>query len=79
MGQLDGKIAIVTGAGRGIGRSVAEFFAAAGATVIATARTGSELEDLATQMAGEPGEIVPLPGIASRTASTSSRRRRLAT
>ena len=62
MGQLDGKIAIVTGAGRGIGRSVAEFFAREGATVIATSRTVGELEDLAAQMAREAGEIVPLPG-----------------
>ena len=42
MNRLEGKVAIVTGAGRGIGRSIAESFAEEGATVIATGRAASD-------------------------------------
>jgi NAD(P)-dependent dehydrogenase (short-subunit alcohol dehydrogenase family) len=45
MFSLEGKIALVTGAGRGIGRGVAEGLAAQGATVVCAARTKPELDE----------------------------------
>jgi NAD(P)-dependent dehydrogenase (short-subunit alcohol dehydrogenase family) len=47
---LAGKRAVVTGAGRGIGRSIALALAEAGADVVVSARTGSEIEALAAEI-----------------------------
>ncbi|MCH7509829.1 MAG: SDR family oxidoreductase [Proteobacteria bacterium] len=47
--RIQGKTALITGAGRGIGRACAVAFAEAGAKVIAVARTAADLESLATE------------------------------
>lgn len=48
--RFDGKRALVTGAGKGIGREIALLLAQCGATVIAVSRTAADLESLAQQM-----------------------------
>ena len=48
--RVDGQVALVTGAGRGIGRGCALALAEAGAEVIAMSRTESEIAELVTEI-----------------------------
>ena len=49
---LENKIAVITGAGRGIGKAIAEAYAAAGSKVVCAARSTDEIEPLAAQLGG---------------------------
>lgn len=59
--RLDGRAALITGAGRGIGRAIALALAAAGADIAVTARTRSDLEAVAAEARGLGRRAVVLP------------------
>ena len=58
--RVDGKTAVVTGAGRGLGRAASRALAQAGAEVALVSRTESELQELAGEIASEGGIARPL-------------------
>lgn len=69
---LDGKVAIITGAGRGIGRAVALAFARAGARVSLSARSRKEIEQVAAEITEAGGEAAAIPADVSDRVSVNN-------
>ena len=58
MGQLDQKVAIVTGASRGIGKAIAATFAREGASVVICGRKQDTLNAVASELNSLPGRVI---------------------
>ena len=62
MGELSGKVAIITGGGQGIGERIAHQFAAAGASVVLTGRTASTLSEVTSAVEAAGGTAMAFTG-----------------
>jgi len=77
MGRLSGKVALVTGSGRGFGRPIAIAYAREGAKVVAAALESSELDELAYVIRSRGGEITTIPVDLSKEAEIDRMKKKI--
>jgi NAD(P)-dependent dehydrogenase (short-subunit alcohol dehydrogenase family) len=68
MGQLDGKVALITGASKGIGRVMSRLFAQEGAAVVCAARSGDLVAETAALIEADGGRALAVTGDAATEA-----------
>ena len=69
--ELRNQVAIVTGAGRGIGRAIAHRLAKSGASVVAVARTRNQIAETCSQIKASGGIAIPIAANVTQEAEVS--------
>jgi 3-oxoacyl-[acyl-carrier protein] reductase len=72
MQQLKSKVAVVTGAGKGIGRAIAVAYGREGANVVCAARTESDIRATVSRIEAEGGHALAVPADVTKLGSVES-------
>ena len=72
MGQLEGKVALITGASKGIGRVMSRLFAREGAAVVCAARSRDLVEETVALIKGDGGRALAVTGDAATEADVQT-------